>query len=114
MNVLENRVQVATSQQVARSDSSARLHVVPAQYADAGSGKPTTAELVRKPNPQANCEHANSVASTAHSPNETAPAAAAFVFSGQLVQAPTVPTPSKADRETQLSFSVQYREPIIS
>ena len=105
---MSNAVQVATSQQVVRSDSSASSQVAPTQYADAGSGKPTTPELVSKPDPHANSEHANSAASTVHSLDEVAPAAAAFVFSGQLVQAPTVPTPSKADRETQLSFSVQY------
>ena len=102
--VMSNAVHVATSQQVVRSDSSASSQVAPPQYADAGSGKPTTLELVSEPDLQANSEQANFVASTVHSLDEVAPAAAAFVFSGQLVQAPTVPAPSRANHETQLSL----------
>ena len=91
----------------AKSRTGSRKHAVPAQYADAGSGKSTTAKVFSKPDSQANSEHANFVASTVHSLVEVAPAAAAFVFWGQLVQAPNVPAPRQSQYETQLSVRVR-------
>jgi hypothetical protein len=71
-NVVENAVHDAISQQVARS-SLLRSQVDPAQYADAGSGKLTTAKPVNKPASQANLEHAKTLAVTLHWADEVAP-----------------------------------------
>ena len=90
----------ALSKTAKSKNKSKKTHALPAQYADAGSGKPTTAELVSKPDSQANSEHAKFAASTVHSLAEVAPAAAAFVFPGQLVQAPNVPAPRQSQCET--------------
>ena len=74
-NVAENAVHVATSQQVVRSPL-LRSQVDPAQYADAGSGKLTTAKPVNKPASQLNSEHAKTVAATLHWADDVAPTAA--------------------------------------
>ena len=73
-NVVENAVHVATSQQVVRS-SLLRPQVDPAQYADAGSGKLTTAKPVNNPASQLNSEHAKTLAVTLHWADEVAPTA---------------------------------------
>ena len=88
--MVENAVHVLTSQQVARS-SLLRSQATPSQYADAGSGKLTTAKPVNKPASQVNSEHAKTLAVTLHWANEVASTAAVFFWSGQAVHAPIVP-----------------------
>ena len=66
-------------------------HVAPVQYDDAGSEKLTTDVPASKPGLHANSEHAKSPAVAVHWADDVAPAVAAFVCSGQVVQAPIVP-----------------------